>query len=737
MKKLRNFIIAGILFSFYQVKAQHVFVRHDSVEVYYQGEELLNPWAGGLNSTQFSDIDFDFDGMKDIVAFDRGSFKLRCFKNTGGPGFTRYKHAPQYESYFPRLNDWCLFIDYNNDGKEDIFSYSIAGFQVHKNISPASGPIQFTQVYSLVYSNYNPGGTPNMLNLYCSSVGFPAIADIDDDGDIDVLTFSVFGTTIEYHKNKAVEYGLPLDTLKFEMVDDCWGDFTENSCASTLSFCPQFFKWKEITGAGTKANLHSGSCLTCLDADGDSDQDLILGDISCDSLEFFLNNGDKNIAHSDSTTKKFPPNKPVKMSYFPCTYYLDTDNDGARDLLVSPNNSVSAENFVSGWRYKNLGNDSAPVFIFEEFDFLQDSMLDFGEGAFPAILDENGDGLYDIIVGNTGYFTNGIYSSKLALLRNIGTATDPRFTLISRDYAGLSSYNIQNMAPAFGDLDGDLDLDLLVGDYNGQLTYFKNNGGVGNPINLAFTGTFWNSIDVPGNYAIPQIIDINKDGLNDILLGSRNGKLYYYENTGTISSPVFSSTPTISTLGNVNVCQPNSITGYAAPNLREVNGLFELLVGSERGYLYRYIGIEGNLNGTFTLLDSIGWNIWEGSKIAPATADLNTDGIADMILGNSSGGINYFQGDSVLSSVNEPDFHSDFEVFPNPAKDEITVKFTAKTFAERDVTIFDYSGRLITRLKTNQPVVRISTSEFCSGIYMLVVRDDKSFSSHKLIVAQE
>lgn len=51
--------------------------------------------------------------------------------------------------------------------------------------------------------------------------------------------------------------------------------------------------------------MHSGSCLTCIDMDGDNDKDIIVGDISCDSVEYFRNGGSPSNAHIDFATKVF------------------------------------------------------------------------------------------------------------------------------------------------------------------------------------------------------------------------------------------------------------------------------------------------------------------------------------------------------------------------------------------------------------------------------------------------
>jgi hypothetical protein len=696
--------------------AQSWFVRNDSIKVFAGSGQLLNPWGGGFNSTQFSQIDFDLDGKKDIVAFDKGSFKIRCFKNTGSAGFTRYKHSPAYENLFPKVSDWVIFKDYNNDGAEDIFTYTSGGIKVYKNTSSTS--LQFTLAYSLLYSDYQPGGPPYILNLYAASVGFPGLEDIDNDGDLDILTFSVFGTQVEYHQNKAVELGLPLDSLKFFMVDNCWGDFSESTCSANLNVCPLFKIWQANKIPVAKANLHAGSCILCFDNDGDGDKDMILGDISCDSIDYFNNGNTVSNAHIDNVTKTFPASQPVKMAYFPCAYYLDTDNDGARDLIVSPNNTPSSENFESAWRFKNSGTDASPIFTYLENNFLQDSMIDFGEGAYPVFADENGDGLMDILVGNFGYYSNPNYISKIALLRNTGTASLPQFTIVNRNYGNFSSLLIRDMAPSFGDLDSDGDLDLIIGDFDGKLTYYQNLAGAGNPFNLSLVTTSYKSIDV-GQDSKPQIIDVDRDGLKDLLVGGRNGKVQYFRNIGTSTLANFSNVATTTSFGGVNVCVPGFITGFASPFMYDVNGAYEMLVGSERGYLYRYGNIDGNLTGTFTLIDSAGWDVWDGGKISPCVGNLDNDIYPDMVIGNYDGGLSYFAGVDPVIGINEAGAPEQAGVFPNPAQSELNISFENKISVSRTIEVLDLSGRIIFSFKTNLPVAKINCGDLLPGMYII------------------
>ena len=128
--------------------AQPFFQRNDSIQVKINSSYIANPWAGGLNTIQPSNIDLDLDGIKDLFVFDRTGNKIRTFINKGTAGVVNFKYNPQYENKFPPLHDWALLVDYNCDGKEDIFSYSDwgGGFDVYKNISTIATGLKFQRV---------------------------------------------------------------------------------------------------------------------------------------------------------------------------------------------------------------------------------------------------------------------------------------------------------------------------------------------------------------------------------------------------------------------------------------------------------------------------------------------------------------------------------------------------------------------------------------------------------------
>ncbi len=694
MKLLRSFVLFFGLLASAVADAQPFLQLNDSILVKIGGNYIVNPWAGGLNFIQASAIDLNLDGIKDLFVFDRTGNKIRTFINNGTANTVDYKYAPQYESKFPKLHDWALLVDYNSDGKEDVFSYSDlgGGFKVYKNTSSISGGLQFTLVTSLQYSMYNPPSTSSMYNLYISSVDIPSIADIDNDGDLDIVTFAITGTFMEYHQNQSMELYGTADSLKFEMKNRCWGFAAESPLTNEFTLHDTCFgnvlnpelPPDNTISENRGGERHSGSCELCLDMDGDNDKDIIVGGISYNNLTMVTNGGTPIASNMVAVDIAFPSNNtstlPVDLTTFPCGYYVDVNNDGAKDLIVSPNAPNTSENFNSVIYYKNAGTSNTPIFQFQQSNLFQDNMIDVGEGAYPVFFDYDNDGLKDLFIGNFGYFATTGFRHQIAQFRNTGTLSHPKFELITRDYAQLSSFGITNMVPAFGDLDGDGDADMIIGSNDGRLHYFENNALPGGAASFVLSqANLKNSnnrvIDV-GDFAAPQIIDMDNDGKNDLVIGGRNGKIAYYHHIGsaTATTPLMDSVTHF--FGNVIVNLPGYYTGYSYPFVFKQDGITNLLVGEESGYIRLYDNIDGNLSGSFSLVDSTFDNIFQGTHTAPSGADINNDGNMDFIIGNYQGGVSFYKGLSGPVSIGNTDIvvQWDFNVFPNPANSTITIK---------------------------------------------------------------
>ena len=774
MKKIIPTLISLFIFHFslFTCSAQPVFTRNDSIPVKTNNQNLAMPWAGGHNFCQFSDIDLNLDSINDLFVFDRTGNKITTYINKGIPNTVNYSFSSKYTNIFPSLVSWALLVDYDRDGRKDIFTYAmpIAGIKVFRNISDSANGLKFTLLTKYIKTNYNP----SIANLYVSQIDIPAIEDVDGDGDLDVLTHDVTGTIMEYHKNLSQEMGYGNDSLIYQLDQNgCWGKFLENanncdiylnqSCRMS-SEAPQLYE-QPILNPSQREGLsdispfplgregdgllhHSGSCALCLDMDADGDKDLLIGGVSCCNLSMLTNGGTSSAAMMTALQDTFPANtKRISMSLFPCGYFVDVNNDGKRDLLVSPNLQNVSIDKESIWYYQNINSDSAPVFSYVKNNLFQDEMIDVGEGAYPVLFDYNSDGLEDLLIGNSKLEKDSCLATttyNMYAFRNNGTLTNPSFILDTTDFAGLSAQlpSVQNLYPAFGDLDNDGDSDMLIGDYNGQLYYFTNTAGGGNPCNFVLTQSAYpddtgNPIDV-GTYATPQLIDANRDGMLDIIIGEKGGNINYFENTGTPASPLF--TFMNDSFGYVDVRAFQYYSGYSVPFMYDYNGSYKLIVGSESGYLYAYDNIDGNLSGAFTLVDSMYQKIWEGAQTAVTGKDINGDNVIDLMIGNYCGGVAFYSGkDTLTTVVQNQNAETDFTIFPNPTNGRANVQMWGfedppagwAGLKMKDIEVYNMYGAKVAAdfqisLSSKQGILRanlqIDLSEVSGGVYFITLK---------------
>jgi hypothetical protein len=718
-----------------------------------------NPWAGGMNACQFGQLDMDLDGTKDLVVFDRCGNRLMPFIAAGSAGNPDYTFAPEFVDGFPELSDWAIFEDYNGDGREDIFTYSpgYAGLKVYRNISGSQ--LEFTLEVFPYLTSFQGGGYVNILVTYAD---YPAIADLDGDGDLDMLTFYGLGSFVEMHRNMSVEKYGTVDSLDFIKTESCWGYFAESEESNevTLDTCGPSFVGMTSDTEGIR---HTGSTFRVLDLNGDGLPDLLLGDVDYPNLVALFNGGNADTARMTSFDWEFPAyNVPVNQYSMPASFSLDIDQDGARDLVASPfdPNPYICDNINSSWYYRNQGDDLEPQFELAGKRFLQEDMIDLGAGAYPVFADYNNDGLMDLFVGNYGRYDTAYldqslilqseHTGQIALFINTGSANQPAFTYFSEDFASVGQLDILGAVPAFADLDGDDDPDMLVGNDAGQIIFYENTAPEGQPMEMILRDQQYQGIDV-GHFSAPALFDLDQDGLTDLVVGEKGGNLNFYRNTGTAGNPLYEMVT--DSLGKVNVTFPNvSLDGFSFPFLLQDNqGHVQLLVGSEQGKLFYYAGIEDDLNGEFkesgelaALIGVPGFHADRGFRTGAALADLSGDGVPELVAGNFSGGLEYFSsgGHPAVSGVDEcPDFDDLFRIYPNPAEEYLIVECTnPDLYRINSISLYDISGRVIrVQKKADEDLRVLNVSDLSAGLYFICIsfsenRSDGSFNILKKVL---
>ena len=474
--------------------------------------------------------------------------------------------------------------------------------------------------------------------------------------------------------------------------------------------------------------------------------DLVIGDVDFSTPVLLTNGGTPQEAAMVSQSVLFPnEGHPLSLVSFPAVCQVDVNNDGLNDLMASPFDPslVRSESIHSSWLY--LGSDNGELYKFEKDDFLQDEMIDVGSGAYPLLIDVDGDGLMDLLLGNFGALDSSWYTpstglqcqyiASLAYLRNVGDIDKPAFRMISTDFLGLSALEMQSLIPSAGDLDGDDDIDILCGNSKGKFVYIENKAGPGNPPEFVLADPAYRQLDI-GDFSAPQIIDLDLDGLNDIVSGMRNGQLAFLRNTGPVENPQY--VMVTDTLGGVDVTNASlSYFGYSVPFFftKPDNSLM-LLIASEFGEVFVYEDIEENILGDFTLAGQLSVP-YQGWRTAVSAGYLDNDTLVDIFIGNYSGGLGCFGGikTSGTGIGTSPEGKQGLMIYPNPASNRVYLDLSGGDMKNNVlIQVFQADGKLIRKYSPVSLPLIMDTSGFNAGLYFISINTGSYEVSGKLFI---
>jgi hypothetical protein len=317
--------------------------------------------TSGYNSVLFADLDGDGDSEL-LFGVLGGAF------NPNTSAAENFYHLDRTPSGFVLktktllsgidvgADSYPVFADLDGDGDQDVLvsnkisSHDFETGEIHyfENISE-SGILRWQQREPL-----NIGGHYNLA---------PAIADLDADGDLDML----IGTW-----NKGSLY------------------FRNDGIPSAPNFVLDESKTVTLTRG-------SNSTPVLVDIDADGDLDLFIGESSGD-LNFYRNNGTPNEPQFDLVSDKF---EDIDVGRRSVPRFADLDGDGDQDLIVGREADGVA-------LYMNQGTAQAPLFV--ESGSLP---APFPILAVPAFVDIDNDGDLDVFSGGLGggllFFRNTQY----------------------------------------------------------------------------------------------------------------------------------------------------------------------------------------------------------------------------------------------------------------------------------------------------------------------------------------
>lgn len=558
------------------------------------GDTLRLPFLGGINDPKPSLVDFDRDGLTDLMLGEAGG-KIVYFRNVGTPS------SPVWSPRSERLGGvdvgtWHTFVDIDGDGDLDLFGDARTGRTAYwQNLSTDS-----TVVFTLIDSVF--GGFQTGINNTCD------FADIDDDHDFDFFFGNLTGTLTLYRNiGDSVN---PAFVLEDEFYD------------GIIAF---------PGGLAASGKGHGFSSLYFADIDTDGDEDLFYGDIFNFNLYHFVNLGTPDTSALTWLTQDYLATPTQGFNH---ATLADLDNDSDLDMLIGAANGQDIDNLLY---LRNDGTLFTPDHVAVEQNYI--SNLDVGSFSVPAFGDLDGDGDWDMLIGAG--------DGRLWHFENTGTSVAPVFVRTSTFYKGIDVGS--SASPELVDWDRDSDLDLLIGTELGKIEYWRNEGTVTNFDPVIITGQLGGIL--VDRLAVPRVADLNGDDLPDLLVGEWdfNGKanLRIYRNVGTANNPLL-------TLHNSSVL-PVSFRDFTIPQIVDYDGdgRDDLLLGGRFFGLtwYRNVAPADSFPDSTTFLpqpDTIPGRD-DGYRLATSWIDIDSDGDLDLFVGEENGGINFHRRDGGVS----------------------------------------------------------------------------------------
>jgi hypothetical protein len=494
------------------------------------GWEPYQPWAGGNHPSTPEFCDIDGDGDLDYFSGSQANY-FWYYANTGNAAIPNFQYnSSTFDSIYPVCPGSAYesdidFCDIDGDGDFDaIICNGNLGVAINQG--------------TLAQWDFAPADTLFDQNHQFLSATNVAAADIDGDGDYDLFGGTFYSGQLRFFQNVGTpqNYQYNLITQAWQNVqvaggkaDPCFADLDQDGDLDLLvgsgngmvsyyrnDGTPTNPQMTLVTTSYLGINVQANASPELADIDGDGDLDLFVGRSSSEDqnptqgdIFFYRNVGTPQNPNFAFVTSNYLT---WDCGYGSTPRLVDMNGDGLPDLI-----SRMASHLIY---YTNEGTLGDPRFVYQISNFGGIQLADL----IPWFVDLDGDGDYDLLAG-----TSAIPGPPgLHYYRNQGSPQNPNFVLVSSNLVpGVFTQNSVLLSPWTADIDADGDQDLFVTDDTGHLYFFRNTGSL-NHFHFVLESTQWQGIGIgnppPHHYAC--FYDIDEDGDLDLFIDKSS---YYYQ----------------------------------------------------------------------------------------------------------------------------------------------------------------------------------------------------------------
>ncbi len=671
-------------------------------------------------------IDIDNDGDKDVLFSSVVENKIVWYPNIDGQGTFGSELVISNSIDGPR----CVYAnDIDGDGDMDVLSASIFDSKIawYENMD-GQGNFGEQQVISTE--------AQQVVSIYAD--------DIDGDGDIDVMSASNTDDKIAWYENMDGQGNFGAQNIISTLADRAYSVYAEDldndgdmDVLSASKWDNKIAWYENIDGQGgfgdqqvISNTSYSAEMVYAIDIDGDLDIDVLSVSTADDKIAWYENLGLNSNAISgkvsfdvdsnDCTSGEVPFENVMLIttdginSFSTFTnangfYKLYPDAGDYETSVSFQTSNITVTPTVYNSDFIGTGNIDTANFCVSSVNAVNDLNITI----YPSIDDPRPgfDTTYQLVYGNTGTtqlsgeVTFEFDNAKMQFLTGSETVTSQTSNTLTFSYSNLNPFETRTIdllfnvfAPPTTNIDDVLVSTATITPVSGDETEEDN--------------TFELEQIVIGSYDPNDIRVLEGD---EVLIDDINKYLHYiirFQNTGTASA--------------INVRVEHVLDDkldWTTMQLQSMShsGRVEIINGSEVSFIFDNINLPDSTNDE---PNSHGFIAFKVKPEASVVVGDVINGVADIYFDFNPPIITNTVSTEIVAPLSvAEDTLQNFSLYPNPVENEMMV--TSKTTID-GITIYDINGRLLTTATYVHPktAVQLDVKSLSEGLYFLEVRSE-------------